>query len=110
MGYSKYRAKKCEFEGLKFDSKHECQVWQDLLKRQENGEISDLQRQVPFVLLDKVIENGKVVQRATKYLADFVYYENGEKVVADAKGFRTDVYKLKRKMMRALLGIDILEL
>lgn len=54
-------------------------------------------------------KNGKVVERACSYVADFVYNENGEQVVEDTKGIRTEAYKIKRKMMRWLYGIEIKE-
>jgi hypothetical protein len=44
-----------------------------------------------------------------RYRADFVYVESGKRIVEDTKGMRTDVYKLKKKMMLAILGIDIKE-
>ena len=44
-------------------------------------------------------------------MADFVYtdVETGETVVEDTKGFRTDVYKIKRKLMLKVHGIKIKE-
>jgi hypothetical protein len=43
------------------------------------------------------------------YVADFVYSEAGREVVEDAKGVLLDVYKIKRKLMLALHGIEIRE-
>jgi len=44
------------------------------------------------------------------YRADFTYVnEDGQPIVEDVKGFRTPVYRLKKKLMRALYGIEILE-
>ena len=38
--------------------------------------------------------------RAITYKADFVYtLESGEKIVEDAKGVRTETYKIKKKLM-----------
>ena len=90
-------------------------------ERLKKGEIKNLRLQVPFELLPEIWEEKVVhlktkdkivkrfVQDATTYIADFVYEENGVEVVVDAKGYKTEVYKLKKKMMRALLGIDIKE-
>lgn len=70
---------------------------------------------MPFELVPAQYEtiNGKkkCVERAVKYVADFVYFdkEKGELVVEDVKGVKTDVYKLKRKLMRSIYGIEIQE-
>lgn len=57
--------------------------------------------QVPFTLLDGYKRKGKAV-RGIKYYADFVVtYVDGHKEVVDVKGVRTDVYKLKKKLLLA---------
>ena len=56
-----------------------------------------------------VRRDGKPIQRAITYKADFSYMQDGELKVLDAKGVKTDVYKLKKKLMLALLGIEIEE-
>ena len=73
------------------------------------GIISDLTRQVRFELIPAVKEGGKVKQRATSYIADFVYKQGGQQIVEDAKGVRTEVYKLKKKLMLWRYGIEIKE-
>lgn len=99
----KYHAEKTEVDGIKFDSKKEAQRYKELKLLERAGEIHDLQLQVPYTLIPKS-EHG----RAVKYIADFVYFENGKRVVEDTKGFRTKEYKLKKRMM-AEIGIDIRE-
>ena len=47
--------------------------------------------------------------RSIKYVADFVYSRNGLTVVEDAKGVRTPVYRLKKRMMAEKYGIQIRE-
>lgn len=79
-----------------------------LRNMQLKGEITHLRLQVPYELLPKYRVNGKT-ERAVKYIADFVYNKDGEMIVEDAKGFRTDVYKLKKKMMYHTHGIVIKE-
>lgn len=107
---SKYKNTKIISEGEKFDSRKEFNRYLELLIYQESGVIQDLKRQVPFVICDKVInEEGKVLQRESKYIADFTYIKDGELVVEDAKGFRTDLYKLKKKLMFQRYGILIKE-
>lgn len=94
---SKYRAVKCEYDGYKFDSQAERNRYIELKLLERAGKIKDLQLQVPFTLQDSFKLCGKTV-RAIKYIADFTYYENGELVIEDVKGKRTQVYDLKRKM------------
>lgn len=108
--YSKYRAQKTVVDGLKFDSKKEAKRWQELKLLQQAGEISNLRRQVKFELLPTQRDkDGKLLEYPCSYIADFVYKENGETVVEDSKGIKTDVYRLKRKMMLFRYGIRIKE-
>ena len=100
---TKYRNKKTRVGSLVFDSKLEAARYVDLKKLEEGGVISGLQCQVPF----KIEVNDQLI---CKYLADFVYRDcDGKRVVEDAKGKKTPVYALKKKMMRAILGIEIQE-
>jgi hypothetical protein len=69
------------------------------------GKITNLQKQVKFVLIPK--QNG---ERSVSYIADFTYFdEDGHFVVEDAKGFRTPMYRLKKKMMLFFHNIKIKE-
>ena len=94
---SKYGAKKCEYDGIKFDSQKERDRYIELKLLEKGGAISDLQLQVPFVLQDGFEFNGKKIL-PIKYIADFTYWANGELVIEDVKGVKTDVYELKKKM------------
>ena len=109
---NKYNAKKISLNGQTFDSKHEFERWCELSLLQRGKAIADLQRQVKFDLLPaQKDENGKLVERAVSYIADFVYTDRqtGQKVVEDAKGVKTKEYILKRKMMLYIHGIRIRE-
>lgn len=119
---AKYGSKKVTFDGLEFDSKKEMYRYIRLKSMQEEGLISDLCMQVPYEIIPAVYEEEtvqlktkvkivtKCVQRAAYYVADFVYKDkDGNEVVEDAKGMRTEKYLLKKKMMRAFLGITIKE-
>lgn len=99
------------FDGMTFDSKKELLRYSELKLLEKNGMISGLERQVPFELIPKQVENGRVVERAVKYIADFTYYENGKFVVEDVKSSatRTDVYKIKKKLMLSVHGVRIKE-
>lgn len=98
---NKYNAKRTTVDGETFDSKHEAYRWIELRYMERAGLITDLHRQVPFELIPAQKEDGKVVERAVKYIADFVYTQNGKTVVEDAKSpaTRTEVYKIKKKLM-----------
>lgn len=106
---SKYHAQKTTYQGQKFDSKKEAARYQELRLLQLAGEITDLQRQVPFLLVPAQYENGRCVERGVTYKADFVYRKNGELVVEDAKGLRTPEYIIKRKLMRYIHKIGVKE-
>ena len=117
----KYGNRKVTFEGQTFDSKRECQRWQELRLLEKAGKISDLQRQVRFELIPEQRladttgpkggrRRGKVLEKAVYYVADFTYYdENNKFVMEDAKGHRTREYIIKRKIMLARYGIQIRE-
>ena len=112
---SKYHARKTVVDGVEFDSRKEAKRWQELRLLEKAGAISNLKRQVRFELIpaqrDK--KTGKVIERACSYIADFCYTErNGaweDYVVEDAKGYRTDAYKIKRKLMLQEYGVRIRE-
>lgn len=67
-----------------FDSKTEAKRWAALGLQQRAGLISDLRRQVKFPLMT-VGRQGLAVEFAY-YLADFVYTQDGEKIIEDSKG------------------------
>ena len=106
---SKYHSKKITINGQTFDSVKEYRRFCELSLLARAGKVTDLQRQVKFELIPSQRIGGKVVERACSYVADFVYMENGEKVVEDTKGFKTPEYKIKRKLMLWVHGIQIRE-
>lgn len=119
-GMSKYHAKKITVNGKVFDSKKEYRRFCELYLLEKAGEISDLQRQVKFVLIPAqyepdtigkrgAVKRGKLIERECSYLADFVYTQDGKTVVEDTKGFKTADYKIKRKLMLYVHGIRIKE-
>lgn len=111
---SKYNARKIQTDYGIFDSKKEYQRWDELLKKQAKGDISNLRRQVPFLLIPTQYVNGKLVERKCEYVADFVYVRNGETIVEDVKGYRKgpaySYYVIKRKLMLEKHGIQIKEI
>lgn len=93
---------------IKFDSKREAKRYDELVTLEALGIISNLKLQVPFVIAEATIVAGKKA-KARQYVADFVYETAGERVVEDVKGMLTPEYRLKRHLMKSVLGIDILE-
>ena len=117
---SKYRSRKIVRDGITFDSVKEYRRFCDLLLLEKAGAITDLQRQVEFVLIpaqreaDRIgvrggVIKGKTIEQKCSYVADFVYNENGTTVVEDTKGFKTKDYIIKRKLMLWVHGIKIKE-
>lgn len=118
---NKYGSKKVEVNGIVFDSKKEAKRYSELLLLEKAGVISDLQRQIKFVLIPAQREQdiigkrggrkpGKLIEKECAYIADFVYQEAGKTVVEDTKGFRTKDYIIKRKLMLHEHGIRIREI
>tara|TARA_R110001592_G_scaffold107314_2_gene300528 strand:- start:654 stop:980 length:327 start_codon:yes stop_codon:yes gene_type:complete len=105
---NKFRAKKTIVDEIAFDSKAEARHYSRLKLLERAGQISDLKLQVVFELAPSVRVAGRK-RPPIKYIADFTYIENGELVVCDVKGMITPVYSLKRHLMMAVHGLDILE-
>lgn len=101
---SKYHAVKTVLDDVKFDSKKEAKRYIQLKQMERAGLIADLKLQVPFVLINK-----SSYGREIKYIADFVYTENGIETVEDVKGVKTPVYRLKKRLMAERYGIKIKE-
>lgn len=87
-----------------FDSRAEYARWLELKLLEKAGKIRDLQKQVPFPLE----VNGALI---CTYIADFTYITVPQEryVVEDVKGVRTAIYRLKKKLMKALEDVDIKE-
>ena len=102
---TKYGNKKVKVDGIKFDSKWESQRYL-YLKSLERGEtVKDLELQVRYPLE----VNG---HKICTYIADFRYKKLDKndvwhEIVEDAKGFETPEFKLKKKLMKAIHGIEI---
>lgn len=93
----KYGNKKTKIDIYVFDSILEAKRYEQLALLQRAGEISNLKLQVPFLLQDSFRKNGKTY-RKIEYIADFVYEENGQVIVEDTKGIKTEVFKIKEKL------------
>ena len=120
---NKYNAKSVEYDGIQFDSQKEALRYKELTFLISQGIITDLQRQVKYLLIPAQrepatvgkrggIKQGKLIEHECSYMADFVYkvVESGEIVVEDTKGMRTKDYIIKRKLMLFVYGIRIKEI
>lgn len=88
-------------------SKKEAKRFYELRMLQEIGEISDLKQQVRYVLLTSEIKGR---QGELAYIADFVYMRGGKEVVEDVKGYSTEIYKRKKRLMQKIHEIIIQEI
>lgn len=97
---------KTVIDGLKFDSKREAERWRQLKLLEASDRVRNLQRQVKYELR----VNGFLICR---YTADFTYEElirgAWQSVVEDVKGYPNDRWPMKKKLMRAIHGVDIRE-
>lgn len=118
---TKYHNKRITTNDGSFDSKKEYRRWLELQILEDAGVIRKLERQVKYVLIPAQREPetvsqrgrqipGKVIERECSYYADFQYEQDGEIVVEDTKGVRTDAYKIKKKLMLERYGIRIREI
>jgi hypothetical protein len=105
----KYSNKVTETPDGRFDSEAEYRHWCHLKTRLRLGEIRDLERQVVFELAPAVIIQGRK-RPPLRYIADMTYIEDGKRIVADVKGAITPEYRIKRHLLIAVHGIEILEI
>lgn len=125
MVRTKYGNKKVVNQYGSFDSKKEFERYLVLLDMEKKGEISNLERQVPYEIIPaqyevvsiqlkmKVKKQKRIKERATYYYADFTYVKDGSTVVEDVKAsaqFQDEVYRLKRKLMLYVHNITINEI
>lgn len=124
---NKYNARKVEYDGILFDSQKEVLRYKELCLLYSEGIISNLQRQVKYILIPTQrepaqlgprggLKQGKLLENECSYIADFVYTvnETGETVVEDVKGYKKGeaykVFTIKRKLMLFVYGIQIREI
>lgn len=115
MKRAKYNNKKVVIDGVTFDSKTEAKRYEDLKQLERAGEISDLQLQPRFKLIQGVKFTGDARAKPDiRYTADFAYTntKTGQRVIEDVKSKitreKTD-YKMRRHMMLAIHNIEVLE-
>ena len=99
---NKYRAIKTVVDDITFDSKKEARRYVQLKLLVKAGVVTKLELQPRYDLIINTVKCGF-------YKADFRYFENGREVVEDVKGMKTPVYNLKKKLIKAIYGIEIFE-
>lgn len=96
---TKYHNRKVEADGIKFDSKKEADYYCELKLRLKAGEIKGFCRQAEFILAPNL-----------RYKADFIVFNNdGTSEIVDVKGFKTQVYKDKKKVFEDKFNLKIKE-
>lgn len=108
---NKYHNKKITRDGETFDSVKEYRRWFELKLLERAGKITYLKRQNTFTLIpaQKDPATNKVIERSCDYIADFTYWQDGQFIVEDTKGYKTKDYIIKRKLMLWVHGIRIKE-
>lgn len=106
---NKYNAKKVIVDGEVFDSQAEYDYWLELQDKAAKGEISNLQRQIEYILLPRQVDKeGKFKYHPIKYKADFEYADEAGIVhTVDFKGMVLDIFKLKQKLFYYVYGREL---
>ncbi len=95
----KYNAKVIYVGNKRFDSKKEAKRYEELLQLKKDGKINLFLMQTPFHLKSGI-----------KYILDFIiFWTNGTITFEDVKGFKTPIYKLKKKLVENEFPIIIEE-
>ena len=81
-----------------FDSKYEYEEWCRLKLLERGGAIRNLMRQVPYILIPTIRTSAGTLKQIS-YYADFVYEENGIVCMVDTKGYETEVFKIKKRLL-----------
>ena len=99
---NKYNAQRTLLDGICFDSKAEATYYAGLQLRHKAGEVEDVELQRPYAL----IVDGALI---CTYRADFVFWDVAQRRrrVIDVKGVVTDVFRIKKKLMKACHGLDV---
>ena len=100
---NKYRNIHTTVDGIRFSSKREAARYDQLKFLEKHGKISELvlQPEFPIRVCGELICN---------YRGDFSYWYGIDRVIEDVKGFKTPVYRLKKKLLKAVLGLEVTEI
>jgi len=104
MRRGKYGARKTEIDGITFASAKEARRYAELKIEERAGLIRNLELQPVY----EIAINGV---RVCKYVGDFRYFRDQDRVLEDVKGQKTPMYRLKRKLVEAAYpGTKIIEI
>ncbi len=112
---SKYGAKATVVDNIRFASKKEARRYQELRVLEKAGKISGLRRQTAWSLRVGLMRHRDTPDeefiRIGEWRSDFDYCdrETGKYVIEDVKGFKTPLYRWKKKHVEAQYGIQIRE-
>lgn len=101
---TKYNARRVQLDGHTFDSAAEARRYNELRLLELGGAIREIEVHPTW----RIVVNG---QHICRYSADFAYLDTatGARRVEDVKGVKTPVYRLKKRLMAAVHGIDVVE-
>lgn len=95
----KFKNVPTEADGYRFSSKKEANYFRQLCLARKSGELLFFLRQVPFHI------KGGIV-----YRADFLeFWKSGDIRIVDVKGFKTEGYKIKKRLVESEYPVTILE-
>jgi hypothetical protein len=107
----KYGAVRMELDGVQHDSSKEGRRWATLQLMQRAGLITELERQVTYVLAPSVkFEGAARAQPALRIVVDFRYRERGELVLEECKGGDatiTPAFVIKRHLLLHVHGLQL---
>lgn len=106
----KYGNKKTNVDGFVFDSKAEATRWTELKLLERAGAISDLKRQVGYVLAPAVrLGNAQRMKPALKLIVDFQYRDvrDGRVILEDTKGVQTEAFRIKLHLLKDRYGMEV---
>ena len=104
---NKYNNSKPEYydpdlkQKIRFDSNKELEYYLLLKDKAKRGLIFNLKRQVTIEIQPAFTDISGKKHRAISYIADFTYTDRltGKTRYIDVKGYRTEIYKLKKKLL-----------
>lgn len=108
---SKYNAIATKVDDIVFDSKKEAGRYAELKIMERAGLIRKLVLQPKYDLIPTTYIQGETHKKIT-YKADFGYVDakTNKWVVEDVKGVKTDVYKIKKRLMKTVHDIEVVEI
>ena len=97
-------------DGIVFASKKEACRYRELKQLRAAGAVRWFIRQPSFDLVVGDRPGSSDRERPTVYRADYlIVMADGSIVVEDVKGVKTDVYRIKKRLVEALYPIEIVE-